>query len=111
MARQRHNPANDAPHAEEVAGQTAAEPTAPPPDEGQAEPKKRGRKGSTPPELRSYYVMFGQPHDGRPLQRIGRYVSRKRAERFIEEASELLRNAYSAVEIVRCKRMTWVEIG
>lgn len=73
-------------------------------------PSTRRPKRDIPEEMRPYYVMFGQPRDGRPLQRIGRWKTKNRAERFLVEGRELLANTYEAVEIVQCRRRGWIDL-
>lgn len=110
MARQRQHTteeaaAMDAP--QEQSQEAPAEAAAQPPQLAAA--RKRPRK-EIPPEYRPYYVLFGQPRDGRPLQRIGRYKTKRRAEAFVSEAEELLKNTYEAVEIVFCRRKGWMDL-
>lgn len=64
-----------------------------------------------PPELRSYYVVFGMPKHGSAAQRLGRFKSQLSAARWIEQTHELLANNYTGIELVRCKRVRYSEIG
>jgi hypothetical protein len=73
-------------------------------------PRPKRARREIPPEYRPYYVVFGQPVDGGPLRRIGRWKTKLRAERWIGESEELLKAAYSACEVVACKRKSFINL-
>jgi|SRR5215472_8162011 len=72
--------------------------------------RRRGTRKDIPAEYRPYYVVFGQPADGRPLQRIARFKTKGQAEKWIGFSEELLKNSYTAVEIVYCKRKGFINL-
>jgi hypothetical protein len=83
----------------------------PHPPEGMRYNKKGELVASIPPEMRGYYVVMGLSRRTGQPQIVCRFKSSKAAQRYCDGSGNLLREAYSAVNVVRCKLFSVVFDG
>lgn len=110
MAKNKRNEADPLTEEQRAYVESGGATTSPVPDEDRPAIKLKRERRQTPPELRGYYVIFGAPLSGAPLERIGRWATKARAVRWIGESGELLRGRYEAVEVVYCKRKDYLQL-
>lgn len=62
------------------------------------------------PEMRSYYKIFGLGRTSNALEHITDAKSVKHANKLLLSFAPVIRNNYSAIEIVRCKRISYERV-